>query len=255
MPHKALTIIRWLITIGLLVVIPVAAWAYFDLPPLPPPEEYGNLLISRGTKAKGVKPVFFSHWSHRTLYTCRVCHTELEFNMEVNSTEITEDASRKGRFCGACHNGKTAFGHLKNCERCHTGEINSNSDKFSIFTRFDFPRTDYGNRIDWVEAMKVRLIFPNRYLKTKSQDIQFDKKLSLDAEWNMIPPSIFPHRAHTAWLDCNNCHPEIFNIKRKGTKFTMAKILKGEYCGVCHVNVAFPMDDCKRCHPGIRKGI
>jgi c(7)-type cytochrome triheme protein len=254
MPHKTYTVIRHLIVIGIIAAIPGITWAYFNLPQLPPPEEYGNLLISRGTKAKGIKPVFFSHWSHRTLYTCRVCHTELEFNMEVNTTEITEDASRKGQFCGACHNGKTAFGHLKNCDKCHTGEINSNSLNFSTFYRYNFPRTDYGNRIDWVEAMATRLIIPNRYLRSKSRDIPFDKKLTLNAEWSMIPPSIFPHRAHTVWLDCNNCHPELFNIKKKGTVFSMSKILKGEYCGVCHISVAFPMDDCKRCHPGIQKG-
>ena len=28
----------------------------------------------------------------------------------------------------------------------------------------------------------------------------------------------------------------------------MSRILKREFCGVCHLTVAFPMDDCKRCH-------
>ncbi len=255
MSRKTCSVIRWLFVLGI-IISPAVASGYFDLPPLPRPEEYGNLAINRVTRGKDVKSVYFSHWRHRTLFTCRVCHSELEFNMKVNTTEITETASRKGRFCGACHNGKTAFRHEGNCERCHTGEIISNSEKFELFARFNFPETDFGNKIDWVEAMKRRLIVPNRYLKTKSQDIQFDKKLNLEAEWNMIPPSIFPHRAHTAWLDCNNCHPEIFTIKKKGTKhFAMNRILQGEFCGVCHLSVAFPMDDCKRCHPGIKGGM
>jgi c(7)-type cytochrome triheme protein len=51
------------------------------------------------------------------------------------------------------------------------------------------------------------------------------------------------------WLDCNNCHPDNFNIKKKTTKhFSMERILKREFCGVCHLTVAFPMDDCKRCY-------
>ena len=33
--------------------------------------------------------------------------------------------------------------------------------------------------------------------------------------------------------------------------FSMPLILKGEFCGVCHVTVAFPMNDCKRCHPAM----
>jgi hypothetical protein len=37
--------------------------------------------------------------------------------------------------------------------------------------------------------------------------------------------------------------------KKKTTKhFSMDRILKGEFCGVCHLTVVFPMNDCKRCH-------
>jgi hypothetical protein len=28
----------------------------------------------------------------------------------------------------------------------------------------------------------------------------------------------------------------------------MNRILQREFCGVCHLTVAFPMNDCKRCH-------
>jgi len=27
--------------------------------------------------------------------------------------------------------------------------------------------------------------------------------------------------------------------------------MNDEYCGTCHTNVAFPMADCARCHPGM----
>ena len=29
---------------------------------------------------------------------------------------------------------------------------------------------------------------------------------------------------------------------------TMAEIMAGKKCGVCHGTVAFPVSDCKRCH-------
>jgi hypothetical protein len=29
--------------------------------------------------------------------------------------------------------------------------------------------------------------------------------------------------------------------------------LAGEFCGVCHMTVAFPMNDCKRCHPAMKE--
>jgi len=65
---------------------------YFkNLFPIPlPPNLYGTLLINRAAEKAGMKAVVFSHWLHRMKYTCRVCHSELEFAMRVNSTGITE---------------------------------------------------------------------------------------------------------------------------------------------------------------------
>lgn len=232
----------------------VAEAAFFNLPPLPPASEYGNILINRASSSNGVKPVAFSHWQHRLKYTCRVCHSELGFNMKVNTTDITEIANRKGKYCGACHNGKISFRHNGNCDKCHNGDITYAKEKFDIFSKLPFARTNYGDGINWVETLKQGVITPASYVKTKSRDLPFDKMLILDSEMNIIPPSIFPHKAHTVWLDCDSCHPEVFNIKKKTTKFfSMSYILRGEFCGVCHLNVAFPMDDCKRCHPGIRE--
>ena len=234
-----------------------AAGNYFDIPPALPPEEYGNILINRTSELNGVKPVAFSHWSHRRKHTCRICHFELEFNMKVNTTEITEAANMSGRFCGACHDGKehdgaVVFGHEKpHCEKCHNNNRGYGKEKFSVLA--SFPKTRFGNRVDWVMALRNGKIKPEHYRAIKPAEITYDKTLNLEAEWFNIPPALFPHKPHTEWLDCNSCHPDIFNIKKKTTKhFLMTRILKGEFCGVCHMNVAFPMDDCRRCHPGIK---
>ena len=255
MPYKTGLRLTIVVTMwGLMSCLPAGATEFFDLPPLPTAEEYGNILINRTSTNNGVKPVTFSHWQHRIKYTCRVCHSELEFNMKVNTTEITEFANRKGKFCGACHNGRTAFRHNGNCDRCHNGDIAYGKQKFDIFSKLPFARTSYGDGINWVESVRLGIISPANYVKIKSQDLPFDKMLILDSEMNIIPPSIFPHKAHTAWLDCDSCHPDVFNIKKKTTKFfSMSYILKGQFCGVCHLSVAFPMNDCKRCHPGIKE--
>lgn len=224
----------------------------FDLPPLPPPDEYGNVIINRTSTRNGIKPVVFSHWKHRVKYTCRVCHSELDFYMKANTTEIREILNRQGKFCGACHNGKIAFKLNGNCEKCHSGDIRYGAEKFETFYTNQFPHTQFGNGIDWDEALKRELIKPLSFLKNKSEDIPFEKKLNIDADWGRISPAIFTHKTHAKWLECSNCHPDIFNIKKKSTaQFTMANILKGKFCGACHLNVAFPMNDCKRCHPGI----
>ncbi len=231
---------------------------FWDFPPPPPADEFGNLLINRTSEKNGVKPATFSHWIHRRKHTCRVCHFELEFGMKVNTTEITEDANKSGRYCGTggCHDGKTAFGHDKpNCEKCHNGNKRYGKEKFSGLSAL--PKAKFGNGIDWVKALQNGSITPLNYLTIKpADDITFDKTLSLQAEMNNIPPAIFPHKTHLRWLDCNNCHPDVFNIKKKTTKhFSMDRILEGEFCGACHLNVAFPMNDCKRCHPQMGEGM
>lgn len=244
---------RLLITLGALLLGTVTASAHFDLPSLPSREQYGNILIDRNSTKSGVQPVTFSHWLHRKRHTCRVCHTELDFSMKAGTTEISERENRAGKFCGACHNGKVAFRHNGNCDKCHNGNIDFGSEKFTEFFNKPFPTTPYGNGVNWVESLRRGMITPATYLKTKSKDLNFDKLLILEAEWSIISPSIFPHKAHIEWLDCSSCHPDIFNIKKKTTKhFSMSAILSGEFCGVCHLTVAFPMDDCQRCHPGMK---
>lgn len=237
----------------LLLLTVSTAGANFNLPPLPPRDEYGNIIINRTSTDNGVQPVSFSHWLHRTRYTCRVCHGELDFQMKANATEITERGNRTGKFCGACHNGKIAFRHNGNCEKCHNGDIAYSSRRFDEFLLHEaLPMTAAGNGVDWGEGVRRKIIRPLSYLKKKSQDMKFDKLLVLEAEMSIIPPAIFSHESHSAWLDCDNCHPDLFNIQKKGTHFSMAEILKGGYCGVCHLSVAFPMDECRKCHPGMR---
>nr|NIS40956.1 hypothetical protein [Desulfuromonadales bacterium] len=223
------------------------------MPPLPPQDQYGNLLMDRRSSAAGQLPVSFSHWLHRQRHNCRVCHSELEFAMEAEGTVIGKTDHDSGRFCGACHDGRTAFATTGSCESCHNGDIRHGSEKFlPTFSPIPYAYAPYGNGIDWAELQRQGLIDPARYLKHEVRDVPFDRELTLDAEWCRIPPAVFPHKAHTEWLECNSCHPGIFNIKKKTTRhFRMNRILKGEFCGACHMKVAFPMNDCERCHPGI----
>ena len=232
----------------------MAAGKYWNFPPLPPPYKYGSILINRISEQNGVKPVFFSHWSHRARYTCRVCHFELDFEFEANQTEITEEDNRHGIFCGACHNGKEAFAHTpENCGKCHTGTVALGRDKFNEFSR-TVPKGLFGNKIDWGKALREKKITPAYSIFNKEeQPLEFNKDLQLAATWSYVPPAIFPHEAHTQWLDCANCHPDIFNIKKKTTKnFAMKYILEKKFCGVCHLKVAFPLDDCAGCHPAMK---
>jgi c(7)-type cytochrome triheme protein len=63
-----------------------------------------------------------------------------------------------------------------------------------------------------------------------------------------MPDVVYPHKQHTQWLDCSNCHPAIFIPQKGANQISMASILLGEKCGVCHGKVAFPVSECRRCH-------
>jgi c(7)-type cytochrome triheme protein len=233
----------------------VFAGMYWDLPLLAKPHEYGDILIDRLSTKNEVKSVFFSHWSHRVKYTCRVCHWELDFAFKVGGTEMTESDNRNGLFCGKCHDGKVAFGHTElNCQRCHTGRKASSFEKFTEL-QDNLPKDKYGNGIDWATAIGYGQISPlYSIFKPEEEPLKFRKNLELEAEWNYVPPAFFPHDVHVRWLDCGSCHPDIFNIKKKTTKhFQMNYILDEKFCGVCHLRVAFPIDDCRRCHPGLKE--
>jgi c(7)-type cytochrome triheme protein len=111
----------------------------------------------------------------------------------------------------------------------------------------EFPRDKKGN-VDWVKTLEKGLIEPRA-------DMYGEEKLTpkvLDIvlkETSGMPNVLFPHRQHTQWLTCKNCHPAIFKEKQGANDITMETILTGKACGVCHGKVSFPpTKNCYRCH-------
>ena len=110
-----------------------------------------------------------------------------------------------------------------------------------------------GNQVRWVKALADGHITPrtNIFPETKVNILDLDVILPRTGEMPMVR---FPHRQHTEWLDCSNCHEKLFKSKAGATKaLNMFEILQGEYCGLCHGAVAFPLTECKRCHSVERK--
>jgi c(7)-type cytochrome triheme protein len=228
------------------------------LPRLPNPEEYGDVLISRVSSEKNVTPVVFSHWAHRIKYTCRVCHYELEYSMKSNDTPIICDNGKMtGKYCTTCHNGKISFAPKgedgENCSKCHNADSSPNRQKFHELLD-KLPKSKFGNEVNWTKALEDGLIKPIDSLSGETRELVNIKTLVLKAEMAGIPNAVFPHKIHEQWLDCSSCHPELFNIKKKTTgSLRMSNMLQGESCAVCHLRVAFPLDDCKKCHPDMRR--
>ena len=75
---------------------------------------------------KPVKAVLFSHKLHvKDLgLPCESCHMDI-FEMEAfksqRNPDFNMDSLYKGKYCGACHDGKIAFASNTKCATCHIG--------------------------------------------------------------------------------------------------------------------------------------
>ncbi len=113
-----------------------------------------------------------------------------------------------------------------------------------------WPRTPFGNHVDWVKALNDGLINP-RYDRVDPtvEPLVMDLDIVRPVRAS-VPDVVFPHKPHTEWLHCSNCHPKIFIPQKGANQINMSAILLGKKCGVCHGKVSFPVTtkSCKLCH-------
>ena len=103
------------------------------------------------------------------------------------------------------------------------------------------------DNIDWVATLRLGLIEPRAELRRQgTMRLREDEILMRNTR--EMPWVLFPHRAHTEWLACSNCHPKPFVDRRAANTVTMDSIMRGEHCGMCHDRVAFSIFACERCH-------
>jgi len=234
---------------------------------MPIPHEYGKVIIRNFSEQAGLAPVRFDHWLHRALYTCRLCHVDIGFAMEANATKIKADTNMKGFYCGSCHNGARFHGSKKifaacsvsatpgedtRCSRCHSvGKKVQKEYDYASFTE-KLPKENPWNLVDWEEAEARGFIRPIDLLSGISIErppLTVQKDFSIPSKGWWMSNIIFSHKEHALWNGCEVCHPDIFPSVKKGTvKYSMFQISGGQYCGVCHDRVAFPLNDCQRCH-------
>ena len=110
------------------------------------------------------------------------------------------------------------------------------------------PTSTGGNYVNWVEAIKKGQIKPHYdYLDSSKESLPLDMSIVMEVKGSM-PNVSFPHKQHTEILECANCHDAIFKPLKGGNPMSMAEIMVGQKCGVCHGSVAFPVTECRRCH-------
>ena len=246
----------------------------------PLPYEYGRVVINNSSEKADLPAVVFQHWIHRSKFTCRVCHVDIGFAMKAGATGITAAANAQGYYCGSCHNGvmvvkgkkvfascpkpeepgaasrpaltvRRSAAEQTRCERCHSlGQDVPSDYDFFAFSK-PLPKARFGNGIDWEQSEELGIINPASVLDGVSiprKTLPVQKDFDLGPKVEGMPDIIFSHRKHTVWNGCEVCHPDIFAPTRGKTRYSMAEIAEGKFCGACHTAVAFPLTDCQRCH-------
>lgn len=122
------------------------------------------------------------------------------------------------------------------------GQLQEPSEAFA-----PLPEDTAGNRVRWMRALDEGHIKPRTNIQPETK-VNLRTTEVLLKNTGEMPMVRFPHRQHTAWLDCSNCHEELFLREAGKTKLNMFMILAGEKCGLCHGAVAFPLTECQRCH-------
>jgi c(7)-type cytochrome triheme protein len=169
-----------------------------------------------------VKSVLFSHKIHadEKRISCNRCHSGL-FEMEAlkvqQKKDFTMESLYKGKYCGACHNGKAAFASDTQCARCH---VRADETK----ARFVKGKATTGGAV-----YKTAVVMG----KGKSA-VRFN------------------HATHISQAKCNDCHSDLFKIKKGSNRIAMNDHGSNKYCFACHDGrKAFTWNDCSRCHAAI----
>ncbi|MBF0329743.1 MAG: cytochrome C [Nitrospirae bacterium] len=172
---------------------------------------------------KPVKSVVFSHKIHveDKGLACDKCHPKLFEPKALNAqgkSDFKMDAFYKGKYCGACHDGKTAFASNTQCARCHGG----------------------------VKELKAKEDKPQNVKKQV-----FGPKEAMSMGKGKFAVS-FKHEPHTKSLGCSACHSSLFEMKKGRNKISFADHSTNKYCYRCHNGqMAFSYDDCNKCHAKI----
>lgn len=171
---------------------------------------------------KPVKYVPFSHKYHvqEKKISCDKCHSGL-FELKALSAQEKPDfnmqAMYKGKYCGACHNGKDAFAANTQCARCHLG----------------------------VKGYA-------RLAKMQKADTKSASQVSYTADVTVGKGDTavkFRHTTHSSVAKCTDCHNRLFNMKAGSSKITYADHSEGRACFSCHNgSKAFHYETCTNCH-------
>ncbi|MFV1951837.1 MAG: c(7)-type cytochrome triheme domain-containing protein, partial [Nitrospinota bacterium] len=132
------------------------------------------------------------------------------------------------------------------------GNTFKSGEKVKALSNKEIPKDKLG-LADWVKLVDKGFINPSPDLDPSVKDEPMDLNILLITAGKM-EDVVYPHKVHTWWLNCESCHDELFTMETGATDMNMSGIIKGQWCGKCHGKVAFPLEDCARCHVKPKSG-
>jgi c(7)-type cytochrome triheme protein len=212
--------------------------------------------------------VDFSHSFHLGMYKCDDCHNKV-FTTGAQRKSYSMAQMEKGKSCGACHDGKTAFTVAKNCDRCHpVKEIQFTADaRFPHLRHIEMYSCSDCHNAFFTPDQNNRRYLMTEMEKDRSCGACHDGYLAFSVkgdcgschkstkeisfEVKETGPTPFSHKFHTGLYQCSECHYGIFPTGKDKKRHTMAQMESGASCGTCHDGkTAFSVKGtCDKCHP------
>jgi c(7)-type cytochrome triheme protein len=220
----------------------------------------------------GAGKVVFSHKVHldknsakTAKVSCKVCHATLKASN--NGVHFSMADMEKGKSCGKCHNGKTAFS-IDKCTGCHkvkeityhvkeTGVVHFSHARHLKDTQCDSCHTKLfaagPNRTFTMAEMEKGKSCGACHNGTKAFGIEKcgachpTKEIVFNVK--QTGPTHFSHLKHMEQYQCSACHTKLYALGPK-KHVSMAAMAKGKSCGACHNGKeAFAVAECAKCHP------
>lgn len=227
---------------------------------------------------KPLESVIFTHQDHAQKdFSCITCHSGLfemkALNVQKNK-DFTMDSLYKGKYCGACHNGKKAFASDTQCARCHVGsearatqkDIPSYKSSVVLGKGEKGVPFNHDSHIKKTECIACHssLFKPGAGMnkitmadhgKDKFCFTCHDRKGGEAFSWNncaqchiqsiSVPKETlkfgkggkavkFKHESHQTKEGCQACHPKLFAFKKGVAKIGFDDHIDRKSCFTCH---------------------
>ena len=215
--------------------------------------------------------VIFSHKNHirqkKMAHNCKACHDTI-YPFKVKASYTMADME-KGKSCGACHDGQSAFA-LKECARCHQANEITFAVQATGPTRFSHKK-HLAAEPDCAACHPALFAAGHNKPATMAEMKQGKScgachngkmAFSIDNCTSCHPVKdriyaikgggnvTFSHGFHTGRYQCGTCHTRLYAISHSKSKVSMKTMEKGRSCGACHDGkAAFSVKaNCASCH-------